>query len=135
MRSLRANSKSACSEVETSLTRTSPFFATPPFWKRISPTTPPSSLETTAPCTGEIEPTAESVGAQSSSFTTALDTVVGGICIGDDIILRICIAFIPKSMTTTASIAPTAIPIPRPRRDLVTKGGSSATGFATSCIG
>src|SRR5881392_867068 len=37
----------------------------------ISLTVPPSSVETVAPCTAETEPTAESTGAQSSSFTGA----------------------------------------------------------------
>src|SRR5207248_6038099 len=62
----------------------------------ISLTVPPSSVETVAPCTAETEPTAESTGAQSSSFTGALVTVATGIGCFVVAIFTICNALIPK---------------------------------------
>src|SRR6266568_8573503 len=115
-KSARANSKSASavrncasSEDASSFTNTSPCLATLPFGNLISATVPPSSVETTAPCTAEIDPTDESIGDQSSSFTGALDTVVGGIIIGADFILRICSALIPTIMSNTTTSPSTAL--------------------------
>jgi hypothetical protein len=58
---------------------TSPFFASAPFSKLISLTMPASSRKRQAPSTALTDPTAVRRGAQSSSFTDALLTVVGGI--------------------------------------------------------
>src|SRR4029077_10818513 len=133
----RANSKSASavcncasSADESSFNSTSPFFASPPFWKLTCATTPPSSVETTAPWTAETEPIAESTGAQSSSFATALGTVVGGIIIGVLIILPICIALIPKRITRSSTRPAIAFVIGL-RTNLIF---FLATDFAMSCI-
>ncbi len=48
---------------------------------------PLSSADTIAPWTGETEPTADKIGAQSTSLTVALATVVGGNLCGAEIIL------------------------------------------------
>src|SRR5437867_10676727 len=127
--SASADRKSASSADASSWTNKSPFLAVLPFSKAIWLTTPPSSLETTAPWTAEIEPTADNVGAQSSSFTVALDTVVGGISIGVDIILPICSALIPTMITTRAIKPPTATPIVL-SFDFI----CVLTGLAISCI-
>src|SRR6266480_445849 len=135
-KSVRANSasasedrKSASSDEVSSLIRTSPFFADPPFSNGMSLTTPPSSAATIAPCTAEIEPTAESIGAQSSSFTVTLDTVVGGITFGVDIILPICSPLITTMTAIRATKPPIATPIVL-SFDFI----CVLTGFATSCI-
>src|SRR5207248_7670115 len=77
----------------------------------ISLTVPPSSVETTAPCTADIDPTDERTGGQSSSFTGALVTVVGGITIGEAPILRNCKAFTSASARNKASVAKIAPPV------------------------
>src|SRR4030095_16795960 len=129
--SASADRKSASSWEASSFMITSPFLATPPFSNLMSLTTPPSSAAMIAPCTAETEPTAESTGAQSSSFTVALETVVGGITIGVDIILPICSALIPTSRTTRASRPPIASTHAL-FRDLTL--GLVETGLAISCI-
>ena len=121
----------ASSADASSWTNKSPFLATPPFSNAIWLTTPPSSAETTAPCIGEIEPTAESIGAQSSSFTVTLETVVGGITFGVDAILTICSPLIPTSRMTRAIKPPIATP-QAPPTDLTL--GLVETGLAISCI-
>src|SRR5207248_8667018 len=80
----------------------------PPFGNLISLTVPPSSVETTAPTTAGIDPTDERTGGQSSSLTGALDTVVGGIVIGEEAILRNLKAFTSASVKNKARIAKTA---------------------------
>src|SRR5207248_4166557 len=123
--------KSASSDEVSSLIRTSPFFADPPFSNGMSLTTPPSSAATIAPCTAEIEPTAESTGAQSSSFTVTLETVVGGITFGVDAILTICSPLIPTSRMTRATRPPIAIRHAPPTGLTL---GLVETGLAISCI-
>src|SRR5436190_5994889 len=133
--SAAADRKSASSCDVSSFMSTSPFFASPPFSKLISLTMPASSVDMTAPCTAESEPTAESIGAQSSSFTVALDTVVGGITIFVVIILPICSALTPKTQTTIATSRPIAMTRPRRRRGLtVDCVGTFEILFAMSCI-
>src|SRR5437667_4487758 len=98
----------------------------------ISLTVPASSVETIAPCTAETVPTADNIGAQSSSFTGALVTVATGIGAFVVAILTICIALIPQITRTNA---PTA------KRALITilpvdfTFASLLKGLATSCIG
>src|SRR5262245_58549049 len=110
---------------------TSPFFASAPFSKLISLTMPASSVETTAPCTALTDPTAVSRGAQSSSFTDALLTVVGGIVCGMLIILPICKALMPTTKTIIAASRPIATPKPPRVRPTL---ASIELPFATSCI-
>src|SRR6266478_3856290 len=129
--SASADRKSASSWEASSFMITSPFLATPPFSNLMSLITPPSSAAMIAPCTAETEPTAESTGAQSSSFTVALETVVAGITIGVDAILTICSALTPTSRMTRAikpAIASTHALLP----DLTL--GLVETGLAISCI-
>src|SRR6266700_4925940 len=125
--------KSASSEEVSSLIRTSPFLATPPFSNLTSLTTPPSSAATIAPCTAETEPIAESTGAQFSSRTSALLTVCGGgvIDLAAAIIFEICNPLIPTSRMTRANRPPIARPHP-PLPDLTL--GLVETGLAISCI-
>src|SRR5438874_10140575 len=139
-KSVRANSasasedrKSASSDEVSSLIRTSPFFADPPFSNLMSLTTPPSSAATIAPCTADTEPIAESTGAQFSSRTSALLTVCGGcvVALAAAIILEICNPLIPTSRMTRASSPPIARPHP-PLPDLTL--GLVETGLAISCI-
>src|SRR5262245_20644814 len=132
--SASAERRSASSWVTSSLTSTSPFLASAPFSNLISLTVPPSSVETTAPCTALTDPTAVSIGGQSSSFTVALVTVVAGIVLGLLIILPICSALMPKTKTTMAPSR--AIAMRRPLRRDFRRGctGLSKTGLATSCI-
>ena len=137
-KSVRASSASACADRNnasswetSSLTSTSPFFACAPFSNRISPTVPPSSVDTTAPCAALTDPTADSRGAQSSSFTAALVTVVTGSIFGLLIILPICSALMPTTKIRIAASNPIATPKPpRLRLTLV----SVEIFFATSCI-
>src|SRR5438552_9530611 len=75
----------------------------------ISLTVPPSSVETVAPCTAETEPTAESTGAQSSSFTGALVTVATGIGCFVVAIFTICNALIPKIIRNNTPTAERAL--------------------------
>src|SRR4051812_21899507 len=72
------------------------------------------------------------MGAQSSAFTTALDTAVGGIANGVDIIFLIWSVLIPNRTTMAAT---------RPRTDRTTGLRVNLitfplvrTGLATSCI-
>src|SRR5215472_16619420 len=113
---------------------TSPFFAWAPFSKLISLTTPASSVETTAPCTALTDPTAVRCGAQFSSFTDALVTVVGGIVRGMAIIFPICRNLVPKIKTTIAMSRAIAMPIPRRRGFARAPDGTFEIGFKTSCI-
>src|SRR5437667_10608659 len=141
-KSVRASSASACADRNnasswetSSLTSTSPFFACAPFSNRISVTTPPSSVDTTAPCAALTDPTADSLGAQSSSFTGALVTVTEGIILGLLIILPICSALMPKTKITIATSRPMATPRLRRRRGLTFDcTGTVEILFATSCI-
>src|SRR5438105_721355 len=134
--SAAADRKSASSCDVSSFMSTSPFFACAPLSKPISLTTPASSAETTAPCTALTDPTAVRRGAQSSSFTVALDTVVGGITIFVVIILPICSALTPKTQTTIATSRPIAMTTLRQRRRGLTLDctGRFEMLFATSCI-
>src|SRR5262249_24747464 len=126
--------KSASSCDASSFMRTSPFFACAPFSKLIWLTMPASSVDTTAPCTALTDPTAVRRGAQSSSFTDALLTVVGGIVCGVVIIFPICSALIPKTKTHIATTRAIAILIGLRRRFGLDCIGRFETGLATSCI-
>ena len=97
----------------------------------ISLTVPPSSVETVAPCTAETEPTAESTGAQSSSFTGALVTVATGIGCFVVAIFTICNALIPKIIRNNTPTAKRAL-ITILRVDFTL--ASLLKGLATSCI-
>ena len=132
--SASADRKSASSCDASSFMSTSPFFAWAPLSKLISLTTPASSAETTAPWTALTDPTAVSLGAQSSSFTDALVTVVGGIVCGMLIILPICRNLVPKTKTPIAINSAIAITMPLRRRFGVDCIGRFETGLATSCI-
>src|SRR5262245_1099409 len=114
---------------------TSPFLASAPFSKLISLTMPASSADTMAPCTALTDPTAVKRGAQSSSLTVALLTVVGGIPCGVLIIFPICRILMPKTKTHIATSRAMAITIGFRRRrfgrDCI---GRFETGLATSCI-
>src|SRR5205809_8046548 len=98
----------------------------------ISLTVPPSSAATTAPCIALTDPTDESTGAQSSSFTGALVTVATGIGGFVVTIVTICIALIPQITRTNAPTAKRAL-ITILRVDFTF--ASLLKGFATSCIG
>ena len=132
--SASADRRSASSCDASSFMRTSPFFATAPFSKLISLTTPASSVETTAPWAALTDPTAVSRGAQSSSFTDALVTVVGGIVRGILIILPICRNLTPKTKAHIAISRVIAITIGLRRRFGGDCFGRFKTGLATSCI-
>src|SRR6266480_1797267 len=140
-KSVRASSASACADRNnasswetSSLTSTSPFFACAPFSNRTSPTVPPSSVDTTAPCAALTDPTADSLGAQSSSFTVALVTVTEGIIFGLLIILPICSALMPKTKITIATSRPIAMPRPLRRGLTFDCVETPEIVFATSCI-
>src|SRR5262245_39486375 len=113
---------------------TSPFLASAPFSKLISLTMPASSADTMAPCTALTDPTAVKRGAQSSSLTVALLTVVGGIPCGVLIIFPICSALMPKTKTHIATSRAVAIAIGLRRRFGRDCIGRFETGLATSCI-
>src|SRR5207245_7141615 len=82
-------------------------------------------------CTALTDPTAVNCGAQCSSFTVALLTVVGGIVCGVLIIFPICSTLMPTTKTKIAANRPIATPKPpRVRLTLV----SIEMPFATSCI-
>src|SRR5436305_14759690 len=98
----------------------------------ISLTVPASSVETIAPRTAETAPTADNIGAQSSSFTGALVTVATGIGGFVVTIVTICIALIPQITRTNAPTAKRAL-ITILRVDFTF--ASLLKGFATSCIG
>ena len=97
----------------------------------ISLTVPPSSVETTAPWIALTDPTDESIGAQSSSLTGALVTVVTGIGGFVLTIFMICIALIPKITRNNAPTAKSAL-ITILRVDFTF--AASFKGFAISCI-
>src|SRR5215471_2501641 len=132
--SASADRKSASSCDASSFMSTSPFLACAPFSKLISLTTPASSVETTAPWAALTDPTAVNRGAQSSSFTDALVTVVGGIVRGILIILPICRNLTPKTKAQIAISRAIAITIGLRRRFGGDCIGRFKTGLATSCI-
>src|SRR5207237_6991253 len=132
--SASADRKSASSWDASSLMSTSPFFASAPFSNRISLIVPASPVATTAPWAALTDPTADSIGAQSSSLTGALVTVTEGITFGLLIILPICSALMPKTKITMATSRPIAIPRPFRRDFTLEAAGISETVFATSCI-
>ena len=89
-------------------------------------------MATTAPCTAEIDPTADSTGAQSSSFTTALVTVSNGIGGLAEIIVKICKPLIIARTTNSPNTAKMAL------TTFLVVGfiakNLDAAAFATSCI-
>ena len=140
-KSFFANSASACAERicassadASSCSKMSPFFTSLPESKSISATVPASSALIIAPCTGETEPTADSIGCQSPNFTSALVTVVGGgtIFLPAETRVMICQALIPPRRSSTAS---------RPRTTFQTllvvgfmENENFEGGLAMSCI-
>src|SRR5262245_28974495 len=95
---------------------------------------PASSVETIAPCTALTDPTAVRRGAQSSSFTDALLTVVGGIPCGMLIIFPICRILMPKTKAHIPINRAIVITIGLRRRFGRDCIGRFETGLATSCI-
>src|SRR6266481_8803979 len=132
--SASADRKRASSCDASSFMSTSPFFASAPFSKLISLTMPASSAETTAPSTALTDPTAVRRGAQSSSFTVTLLTVVGGIVCGVLFILPICSALMPKAKTHIVTSRAIAITMPLRRGFAFDCFGRLETALAPSCI-
>src|SRR5437773_5241954 len=88
---------------------------------------PPNSVDTTAPWTALTLPTADSIGAQSSSFTIALVTVSTGIGCLAEIIVKICKPLMRISSTARPTTAAIAIHI-------FFRAGFIIKDFAMSCI-
>src|SRR3954465_9472098 len=78
-----------------------------------------------------MEPTELSLGAQSSDFTIALETAVGGMVKGVDIIFLIWSALMPRRITASATTPRMALTTPL-RFDFMLKLVEG--GLAISCI-